>query len=109
HGYGGPVGQPAPSAADDDAGLADQPERARGVVLLARRRDDYRPAGAYRQRRYHHETLHVHYRGGPWEVIGLRRALTGRLASGGEDSWLTLPVEGSAVVLHFWANPWGGE
>ncbi len=101
HGYGAPC---APGT--DPAG---RPELSRGVVLLARKRADYRPAGSYRQRRYGHDSAHVHYRGGPWEVVGLHRKLTGRLATGGEASWMTLPVEGTALVLHFWANPWGGE
>jgi tRNA (mo5U34)-methyltransferase len=106
HGYGGSALGDSPAGADP---LAEQPESARGVVLLARRRADYRPAGRYIQRRYHHESPHIHYRGGPWEVVGLHRALTGRLASGGEAAWLTLPVEGTGLGLHFWANAWGGE
>jgi tRNA (mo5U34)-methyltransferase len=96
HGYGG-------SPAEED------PASAPGLVLLARKRADYRPAGRYVQRRYHHESPYVHYRGGPWEVVSLHRALSGRLATGGEGSWLTLPVEGTGLVLHFWANNWGGE
>src|SRR5207248_3753082 len=83
--------------------------QARGIVLLARKRADYRPAGRYRQRRYTHESHDLRLHGGPWEVTGLHRALSGRLATGGEASWLTLPVEGCALVLHFWTNPWGGE
>jgi tRNA (mo5U34)-methyltransferase len=101
HGYGAPC-----AAGTDPAG---GPESLRGIVLLARKRADYRPAGRYRQRRYGHDSAHVHYRGGPWEVIGLHRKLTGRLATGGEASWMTLPVKGTALVVHFWANPWGGE
>jgi tRNA (mo5U34)-methyltransferase len=115
HGYGGPVADPgarrlnAAAAQAQATQLADQPERARGIVLLARKRADYQPGGHYRQRRYTHESHDLRLRGGPWEVTGLHRALSGRLATGGEASWLTLPVEGSALVLHFWTNPWGGE
>ncbi|MCI0460223.1 MAG: methyltransferase domain-containing protein [Gemmataceae bacterium] len=115
HGYGGALGEPVPTFVDTTtasawaAQFADRPEHARRIVLLARRRDDYRPRGRIIQQRHHHESLHIHYRGGPWEVTGLRRAMTGRLATGGEASWLTLPVEGTSLVLHFWSNPWGGE
>jgi tRNA (mo5U34)-methyltransferase len=115
HGYAGPVDGPGALGLDTAAAqawalqFADEPERARGVVLLARKRADYRPAGRYRQRRYGHDSHDLRLHGGPWEVTGLHRALSGRLATGGEASWLTLPVEGSAVVLHFWTNPWGGE
>src|SRR5207253_2316962 len=107
HGYGGPALGGSPAGADPAAArtwaaqLTEQPESARGLVLLARRRADYRPSGRYVQRRYHHESPHVHYRGGPWEVVSLHRALTGRLATGGEAAWLTLPVEGTGLVLHF--------
>ncbi|MCC6417499.1 MAG: class I SAM-dependent methyltransferase [Gemmataceae bacterium] len=115
YGYGGPVGETVPALTDAAAAeawaaqFAEQPEKARGIVLLARRRDDYRRGGCYRQRRFPHDSLHVRYNGGPWEVTGLHRTLTGRLSTGGEEAWLTLPVEGRAVMLHFWSNPWGGE
>jgi tRNA (mo5U34)-methyltransferase len=59
--------------------------------------------------RHRHDGGEVHYRGGPWEVTGLHRALTGRLASGGEASWLLLPFEGESLTLHFWSDPWSGE
>jgi tRNA (mo5U34)-methyltransferase len=101
HGYG--------ATCSPGAEALGRPESSRGIVVLARKRADYRPAGRYRQRRYGHDSEYVHYRGGPWEVVGLHRKLTGRLASGGAASWLTLPVEGSALVLHFWANSWAGD
>src|SRR5262249_36516988 len=62
-----------------------------------------------RLRRYRHDCAEIHYRGGPWEVTGLHRALNGRLATGGEASYLLLPFEGESLTLHFWSHPWSGE
>ncbi len=114
-GYGGALGEPAPTLPDSTAAsawaaqLVDRPEQACRVVLLARRRDDYRPHGRIVQQRQHHDSPHIHYRGGPWDVVGLRQTMTGRMTTGGEASWLTMPVEGTSLVLHFWSSPWGGE
>jgi tRNA (mo5U34)-methyltransferase len=104
HGYGGPVGR-SPAPGED---LTNRPDQARGVVVLARRREDYRRA-AWTQQRHHHESPWIHYRGGPWEIIGLHGALTGRLTDDAAASSLTVDVEGSAVVLSFWATPSSGE
>ncbi|HYT90081.1 MAG TPA: class I SAM-dependent methyltransferase [Gemmataceae bacterium] len=110
HGYGGTVdGTVHPIATGDGAATTfAPPERARGIVLLARRSDDYQSAGC-RQQRYRHDAAEIVYRGGPWEVTALYRALTGRRATGGEGAWLLLPFTGEALTLHFWAHSWGGE
>ncbi len=114
HGYAGAVDEPRPATQDAEtarawaAQLEARPEQARGVVVLARRREDYRRAAVYTQQRHHHDSPYVHYRGGPWEVTGLHRAMTGRLAADAASSWMTVPFDGSGVVVHFWSNPWGG-
>ncbi len=91
HGYGDLL-ENSPAPQPEASQVAQRPEHSRGIILLARKRSDYKPAGGYRQRRYPHHCHNLRIHGGPWEITGLHRTLNGRLATGGEASWLTLPV-----------------
>jgi predicted O-methyltransferase YrrM len=58
--------------------------------------------------RYRHDCADIHYEG-PWQVVPLHKAMTGRMASGGDESSLSLRFEGGGVVLHFWSHAWSGQ
>jgi tRNA (mo5U34)-methyltransferase len=90
------------------AQYAEHPSLTTGVVVLARKRADYRPF-AYTQRRFPHDSPHTYYRGGPWEVIGLFGLMTGRSVSGGDNAALALAFEGTGIIVHFWTHPWSGD
>ena len=87
--------------------FSDRPDLATGVVLMARRRDDYRSA-RYVQRYRHHDAPEIHY-AGPWQTVPLHKAMTGRLGSGGDASSLHFEFAGCGLILNFWSHPWSGH
>lgn len=87
--------------------FADQPELGTGIVLMARRRDEYQSA-RYQQRYYHHSAPEVQY-SGSWETVTLHRSMTGRLGGDGDRSRLTLDFEGNGIIINCWCHAWSGE
>lgn len=86
--------------------LPDRPELATSIVLLARRRDDHRPA-RYRQSRHHHESAGIGW-AGPWQVTPLHRTMTARMGTGGDDSALAIDFEGTDLLVFLWSHAWSG-
>lgn len=87
--------------------FADHPDLGTGIVLLARRRDNYR-SQRFIQRIYHHSAKEIQYRG-TWQVVPLHQLMTGRVEIGDDRSSLTLDFEGTGVILNFWCHPWSGK
>lgn len=109
-GFGGAAGDDAALAeatpAQWAADLADEPERAAGLVLLARNRGD---GAGNRLVAFPYDAPAITYRGGPWDLVGLDEATTCRMTLGGEDAWFTLPFEGNALLLEFGVGSHAGE
>jgi predicted O-methyltransferase YrrM/SAM-dependent methyltransferase len=84
----------------------DRPDLATSIVLLARRRDDYRPS-RYRQETHHHLSDAVGYTG-TWQVAPLHRTMTARMGMDGDLSALTLDFEGTDLLVFLWSHEWSG-
>lgn len=82
-----------------------QPEIASGLVVLARRRDDY-PSSRYEEWRFHHSDPSVAYRG-RWRVTTLHDPLSARLAETGGE--LCLQFSGTDLLVFLWAHAWSGH
>jgi SAM-dependent methyltransferase len=87
--------------------FTDRPDLGTGIVLLARRRDDYR-SRRYIQHVYHHSDQEIQY-SGSWQVVPLHKLMTGRLGLENEFCSLDLDFEGSGIILNFWCHPWSGK
>jgi SAM-dependent methyltransferase/predicted O-methyltransferase YrrM len=87
--------------------LSDRADLATSIVLLARRRDDHRPA-RIEQRVYHHESREIAW-AGPWQAVPLHRSMTGRMATGGDRSAMTLDFDGTDLLVFLWSHPWSGQ
>jgi SAM-dependent methyltransferase/predicted O-methyltransferase YrrM len=85
----------------------DRPDLGTGVVIMARRRDDYHPA-RYIQRHYHHDAPEISYEG-LWETVPLHKAMTGRMGIDGDRSALMLDFEGNGIIINFWCHTWSGQ
>src|SRR6185295_15711558 len=84
----------------------DRPDLATSLVLLLRRREDYRP-GRYLQDVHRHDGPTVAY-AGPWDIAPLHRNMTARRALGGDASFLALDFEGTDLLVFLWSHPWSG-
>jgi SAM-dependent methyltransferase/predicted O-methyltransferase YrrM len=84
----------------------DRPDLATSIVVLGRRRDEYRRP-RYVQRTYHHESDSIAYTG-RWQVTPLHRTMTARMGLDGDISALALDVEGTDVLLFLWSHEWSG-
>jgi 2-polyprenyl-3-methyl-5-hydroxy-6-metoxy-1,4-benzoquinol methylase len=89
------------------AQFTDRPDMGTGVVLLARRRDDYRSA-RYTQRRYQHDAPEINYEG-LWQTALLHETMVGRRGSDGDSSLLTLDFQGNGIIINFWSHRWSGR
>jgi SAM-dependent methyltransferase len=89
------------------AKFAERPDLGTGIVILARPRQSYRST-RYTQRYYHHDDPEISY-AGPWDVVPLHKAMTGRMGSGGDRSALRLDFEGHGIILNFWCHTWSGQ
>src|SRR5207244_929694 len=56
---------------------------------------------------YHHEAASISY-AGPWEVAPLHRSMTGRMATGGDASEMTLDFQGTDLLVFLWSHTWSG-
>lgn len=83
----------------------DRPDLATGVIVMARRRDDYRPRH-YMQRFYHHSAPELQYTG-QWTTVPLHREMSGRLGAGSGAS-LALDFAGDGLILNLWRHAWSG-
>jgi predicted O-methyltransferase YrrM/SAM-dependent methyltransferase len=113
HGFNASVHEDMDAAITDPAfvtswteQLADRPDLATSIVLLARRRDGHRRA-CYRQQSYHHSHAAIAY-GGAWETVPLHRSITARMGTDGDLSALVLDFEGTDLLVFFWAHTWSG-
>jgi SAM-dependent methyltransferase len=84
----------------------DRPELATGLVILARRRDDYDSAG-YRQERHTHRSPSVRYTG-DWSEMTLHGALTARMTHGHSGAALEVGFTGTDLLVHLWCHDWSG-
>ncbi|GAB4112640.1 MAG: hypothetical protein Fur005_22630 [Roseiflexaceae bacterium] len=87
------------------AQFRDQPEYGTGLVIMARRKDDYQ-SRSYQHQFYHHTHTAIEYTGN-WSKIPLHKAMTGRVSSATNDSF-TLSFSGEGIILHFWMHDWSG-
>lgn len=83
----------------------EHPELATGVVVLAKRRDEYQ-SRRYKQKYLHHLSSDLVY-WGPWKVVPLHKSITGRLALSDHSS-LGLDFSGNGVIINFWSHDWSG-
>jgi predicted O-methyltransferase YrrM len=86
--------------------FVERPDLATNIVLLGRRRDDYRPP-RYRQQTYHHESEAIAY-AGRWRSAPLHRTMTARVGLDGDLSMLALDFEGTDLLLFLWSHEWSG-
>lgn len=87
--------------------LADRPDLATHVVLLARRRDGWRP-GRTRTRTVTADDPGIAWQG-PWAPVALAPGLSGRLGTGGDASSLAVDVDGTDVLVFLWSHAWSGQ
>jgi SAM-dependent methyltransferase len=85
----------------------DRPDLGTGIVLMARRRDDYQHA-RYNQRYYHSDDPAVYYEGN-WVTLPLHKVMTGKGAAGNEPASLSLDFDGNGIILNFWCHQWSGH
>lgn len=88
------------------ATLEDRPDLASGLVVLARRRDDYR-APRHVLRRFGHADPAFRW-SGPWRTMPLHESLTARLADPGVGARCALRFDGTDLQILFWAHDWSG-
>ncbi len=85
---------------------AEQPELGTGVVVMARRRNDYE-SKRYVQQFHHHSSPEIIYEG-PWHSVHLHKSMTGKLAMD-DQSNLKLIFSGNGIILNFWSHDWSGK
>lgn len=83
----------------------DNPEIATGIVLMARKKQGYRPR-RYSQKFYHHSSPAIKYEG-EWSVVPLHKNMTGRMAQS-KESRLILDFVGDGLIVNFWIHDWSG-
>lgn len=84
----------------------DRPDLATGLVLMVRKKDDYRPR-RYRSERLHHTSPAVRYEG-EWRELTLHRSMTARVGTPGWGSRLSVPFGGTTLLVFLWCHAWSG-
>jgi SAM-dependent methyltransferase len=86
------------------ANFEDRPDLSNGMVVLARRREDWtRPRHEVRHLHHDDESLRYH---GAWDRATLERNLSGRLGMPG--AMMATDFEGTEVIVQFWCHHFSG-
>ena len=84
----------------------DRPDMATGVVVMTRKRADFRPAH-YTHQYYHHSSPAFRY-SGDWLTVPLFGPVTGALGHPKYRSRVRLEFEGNGLLVQFWKHGWSG-